>query len=158
MTPKAISPFHDPVADVEMSLDEALTLAQSVLEEQARSLDDPRRKAAQVISRFASPAQQAGRRWGTARLNQPTNQPTNKPTSEPLVLHIETIQAEIGRVLGHSSHAGNLALDLAYEATRLAWAITACPDDQHYVTEKAALVEQATTRLLQALDHQEQAQ
>jgi hypothetical protein len=134
MTKRTISPFHDPADDVEMSLDEALTLAQSALEEQARSLDDPRRKAAQVISQFA---------WAT-RLNQ--------PTSEPLTLHIEAIQHEIGRVLGHSNHAGNLALDLAYEATRLAWAITARPDDQHYVTEKAALTQQALARLIQALN------
>jgi hypothetical protein len=156
MTQRAIPPFHDPAADVEMSLDEALTLAQSVLEEQTRNLDDPRHKAAQVISRFA---------WGT-RLSQQTNKPTvipsptrdNQPTGEPLTLHIEAIQHEIGRVLGHSTHAGNLALDLAYEAVRLAWAITARPDDQHYVTEKAGLTQQALACLIQALNHQEQTQ
>jgi hypothetical protein len=49
--------------------------------------------------------------------------------------------------LGNSTHAGNLALDIAYEATRLAWAITARPDDQHYIAEKAELTEQALARL-----------
>ncbi len=130
---------------VQMSLNQALTLAQSVLDEQSRSPDDPKRKAAKVIRTFA---------WAIRADPPPT--PDNSPSPPasrhpPLALHIEAIQQEIGRVIGNSTHAGNLALDAAYEATRLAWAITARPDDQHYIAEKAALTQQALTRLQAAL-------